>query len=125
MPKSILVVDDAVFMRRLLRELLAGAGYDVYEAVNGPDAIEKYSEMHPDLVTLDIAMPEMTGLEVLAALRAQDERVKAIVISALGSDAALAQAASAGACGYVRKPFEPSAVLDAVRKALLVQHPSS
>ncbi|HHJ99509.1 MAG TPA: response regulator, partial [Actinobacteria bacterium] len=65
MPRSVLVVDDAAFMRMMIRDILSREGYVIYEAVNGRDAVEKYHEVHPDLVTMDITMPGMSGLEAL------------------------------------------------------------
>lgn len=123
MPKSILVVDDSAFARRVLREVLDGAGYQVHEAVNGRDAVEKYAEVSPDLVTMDLAMPGMSGLDALSAIRSLDVSARVLVVSALDGDPAAEDALRAGACEYVRKPFQPAALLDAVRRCLLVVHP--
>ena len=120
MPKTILVVDDAVFMRRLLRDLFADAGYQVHEAVSGRDAIEKYTEVSPDLVTMDLGMPGMSGLDAIERIRADDARARIVVVSAAASDAVVDRAMALGASAYVRKPFQPTTVLDTVRKALLV-----
>jgi two-component system, chemotaxis family, chemotaxis protein CheY len=120
MPKSILIVDDAVLMRRLLRNLFAGAGYDVHEAVSGRDAIEAYAELRPDLVTMDIGMPGMSGLDAIAQIRDGDASARIVVVSAAASDEVADTATSLGAIAYIRKPFQPAALLDAVRKALLV-----
>ncbi len=120
MPKSILVVDDAVFMRRLLRDLLAGAGYRVHEAVSGRDAVEKYAEVRPDLVTMDLGMPGMSGLDAIARIRAEDDQARIVVVSASASDEVVDRAKALGASAFVRKPFQPTTVLDTVRKALLV-----
>lgn len=120
MPKSILIVDDAVFVRRLLRDMFADAGYQVHEAVSGRDAIEKYEEVQPDLVTMDIGMPGMSGLEAIESIRAVDEGARIIVVSATASDDVVDRAMALGASAFVRKPFQPAKVLDTVRKALLV-----
>ncbi len=120
MPKSILVVDDAVFMRRLLRDVLTSAGYHVHEAVSGRDAVEKYTEVHPDLVTMDLGMPGISGLEAIATIRESDEAARIVVVSAIASDDTVERAMALGACAYVRKPFRPATVVDTVRKALLV-----
>lgn len=120
MPKSILVVDDAVFMRRLLRDVLAKAGYQVHEAVSGSDAVEKYAELHPDLVTMDIGMPGMSGIDAIARIREHDADARIVVVSAAAGDDVIDRAMARGACAYVRKPFQPATVLDSIRKALLV-----
>jgi len=118
-PKSVLVVDDAVLVRRMLRDILGEAGYQVFEAVNGSDAVEKYAELWPDLVTMDLAMPGMSGFQAIDAIRAMDEGARVVVVSALSRDLA----GSLAACAYVQKPFQPAAILDAVRRCLLVAHP--
>ena len=120
MPKSILVVDDAAFMRRLLREILTGAGYRVLEAVSGSDALETYVEARPDLVTMDLGMPGMDGLETIERIRGCDVHARIIVVSAAGSDGVIDATEALGVLGFVRKPFQPATLLDAVRKALLV-----
>lgn len=123
MPKSILVVDDAVFMRRLLRDLLTDAGYQVHEAVNGRDAVEKYFEVHPDLVTMDVGMPGISGLDAIERILADDAGARIVVVSALADEDVIERALALGAVGYVRKPFQPSSLLDSVRKTLLVRPP--
>jgi two-component system chemotaxis response regulator CheY len=119
MPKSILVVDDAAFMRRLIREVLADAGYRVREAVNGRDAVEKYAESRPDLVTMDLIMPTMSGLEAIEKIRSQDEGARIVVVSAASEDI-MERAGSLGVSAVIRKPFQPATLLDSVRRALLV-----
>ena len=119
MPRSVLVVDDAVLVRRLLRDVLDEAGYRVFEAVNGADAVEKYAELRPDLVTMDLAMPGMSGSQAIDAIRAMDADARVVVVSALSRDSADAPTA----CAYIQKPFQPAAVLDAVRRCLLVARP--
>lgn len=120
MPKSILVVDDAAFMRRLLRDVLTAAGYRVLEAVSGRDACEKYAEDRPDLVTMDVGMPDMSGLDAIQLIRAEDEHARIVVVSAAGSDDVVERAMALGAAAFVRKPFQPATVVDIVRKTLLV-----
>lgn len=120
MPKSILVVDDAAFMRRLLRDVLTEAGYQVHEAVSGEDAVEKYIEVRPDLVTMDLGMPGMGGLAAIERIRAADENARVVVVSAVASDEIVDRALALGASAYLRKPFQPAAALDTVRKSLLV-----
>jgi two-component system chemotaxis response regulator CheY len=103
--------------------VLAEAGYEVREAVNVQDAAEKYAELRPDLMTLDVSIPG--GLEFLRGTCACDERARVVVVSALGSQDDVASSSLAGACAYVRKPFEPATIVDVVRKTLLVQPRSS
>jgi two-component system chemotaxis response regulator CheY len=123
-PKSVLVVDDSVLVRRMLRNILDSAGYRVSEAVNGADAVEIYPQLHPDLVTMDLAMPGMGGLEAIAAIKSLDAHARIVVVSALGRESAGFHAERAGACAYVQKPFQPAAILDTVRKCLLAPHAS-
>jgi two-component system chemotaxis response regulator CheY len=123
-PKSILVVDDSVLVRRMLRSILDSAGYRVSEAVNGADAVEIYAQLRPDLVTMDLAMPGMGGLEAIAAIKALDPAARIVVVSALGRTGTGPDAKRAGACAYVQKPFQPAAILDTVRKCLLAPHTS-
>ena len=120
MPMSVLIADDAAFMRRLLRDILTEAGYIVHEAVSGEDAVEKYTEVRPDLVTMDLGMPGLSGLEALEHIRSRDQKARVVVVSAAGSEEMISEALRLGAAAYVRKPFQPATVLDAVRKALLV-----
>jgi two-component system chemotaxis response regulator CheY len=103
MSSTILVVDDAAFMRMMIRDILSKEGYIIQEAVNGRDAVDKYAEMHPDLVTLDITMPEMNGLDALRAIKASDKDVEAL---------------EAGAMDFLVKPFQPTKVLETVKKCL-------
>ena len=118
MPKTILVVDDAAFMRMMIRDILAKEGYAIQEAVNGRDAVQKYAELRPDLVTLDVTMPEMDGLEALAAIRKIDEHARVLMVSAMGQQALIVQALEAGATDFLIKPFQPAKVLETVRKCL-------
>lgn len=118
MPRSILVADDAVFMRRLLRGVLRPAGYVVHEAVGGRDALAAYERLRPDLVVLDLALPDMSGLEVLAALREQDPCARVVVVSAVAAQEGAPEAVRAGATAYLEKPFQPAQLLNKVRSSL-------
>jgi len=118
MSKTILVVDDAAFMRMMIRDILIKDGYVIQEAVNGRDAVEKYQESKPDLVTLDVTMPEMDGIEALAALRAVDPDVRVLMVSAMGQQALIMAALEAGATDFLIKPFQPSKVLETVRRCI-------
>lgn len=116
---GVLVVDDAVFMRRRLREILEGAGYAVVaEGEDGDQLLDLYQAHAPDLVTLDIEMPRVTGLEALRQLRGRHPNARVIMCSSLQSDRVLLEAVAAGARDYVLKPVSPEKLLDAVAKAL-------
>ena len=85
MGKRVLIVDDAVFMRMMLKDILTKNGYEVCgEAENGKKAVEKYGELHPNLVTMDITMPEMDGISALKAIRAEDSAARVVMCSAMG-----------------------------------------
>lgn len=117
MGERILIVDDAMFMRRVLRGILENNGYEVAgEASNGIEAIEKYKELKPDLVTMDITMPDMTGLEAVKAIREIDGSARVIMCSAMGQNAMMTEAIKNGALDYIIKPFKASAVLEALRR---------
>lgn len=118
MAETILVVDDAAFMRMMIRDILAEHGYDIQEAVNGRDAVEKYEEVDPDLVTLDITMPEMGGLEALREIRAKDGGARVLMVSAMGQQKMIVEALELGAMDFLVKPFQPTKVLETVKKCL-------
>jgi len=118
MPKTILVVDDAAFMRMMIRDILAREGYVIQEAVNGRDALEKYRETRPDLVTLDITMPEMDGIEALRAIRGINPAARVLMVSAMGQQKMMVDALECGALDFLVKPFQPTKVLETVKKCL-------
>lgn len=118
MAKTILVVDDAAFMRMMIRDILAKEGYTIHEAVNGRDAIEKYDEVRPDLVTMDITMPEMNGIEALNEIRGMDPKARVLMVSAMGQQKMIVEALEAGAMDFLVKPFQPTKVLETVKKCL-------
>ncbi len=118
MPKTILVVDDAAFMRMMIRDILAREGYVIQEAVNGRDAIEKYRETRPDLVTLDITMPEVDGIEALQTIKQIDPGARVLMVSAMGQQKLIMDALEAGAADFLVKPFQPTKVLQTVKKCL-------
>lgn len=116
---NILVVDDAAFMRMMVKDILTKGGYNVVgEAENGKIAVEKYKELKPDLVTLDITMPEMDGLEALKAIKAEDPGATVIMCSAMGQQAMVIESIQSGAKDFIVKPFQPDRVLEAVKKAI-------
>ncbi|GAB4281424.1 MAG: chemotaxis protein CheY [Coriobacteriia bacterium] len=118
MSSTILVVDDAAFMRMMIRDILSKQGYEIHEAVNGKDAVEKYEQIHPDLVTMDITMPEMSGLDALREIRERDEAARVLMVSAMGQQKMIVEALEAGAMDFLVKPFQPTKVLETVKKCL-------
>ena len=119
MSKTILVVDDAAFMRMMIKDILTKNGYAVVgEADNGLNAIDKYEELKPDLVTMDITMPEMDGITAVKEIRKRNPNARIIMCSAMGQQAMVIDAIQAGARDFVVKPFQPDRVLEAVAKAV-------
>lgn len=117
MAGRILIVDDAMFMRIVLRRILEQGGYEVVgEAANGIEAIEKYKELKPDLVTMDITMPDMTGMAAVKAIKEMDSNAKVIMCSAMGQNAMVVEALKNGALDFIIKPLQASAVLEALRR---------
>lgn len=115
---QILVVDDAQFMRLRLNKILTDAGYDVVEAGNGVEALEQYAQHAPDVVLMDITMPEMDGLTALKELQQRHPGANVIMCSALGQQSVVLEAVKAGAKDFIIKPFDPERVLQAVAKAV-------
>ena len=112
---KIMMVDDAAFMRKVIKDTLSKAGYtDLYEAVDGADAVEKYNEIKPDLVLMDITMPNMDGLEALKAIRAADANANVVMCSAMGQETMVIDAIRSGAKDFIVKPFKPERVLKTV-----------
>ncbi len=119
MAKSVLIVDDAAFMRMMIKDILLKNGYNVVgEADNGSKAIEKYKELSPDLVTMDITMPEMDGIEALKGIKAVNPAATVVMCSAMGQQAMVIEAIQAGAKDFIVKPFQADRVLEAVKKAI-------
>lgn len=119
MGNRVLVVDDAAFMRMMIKDILRKGGYQVVgEAEDGLRAIEKYRELKPDLVTMDITMPEMDGITAVKEIRKIDENAMIIMCSAMGQQAMVIDAIQSGAKDFVVKPFQTDRVLEAIRKVL-------
>ncbi len=119
MAKRILVVDDAAFMRMMVKDILTKGGYEVVgEAENGAVAVQRYEELKPDLVTLDITMPEMDGLEALKKIKEKDASAVVVMCSAMGQQAMVIESIQAGAKDFIVKPFQADRVLEAVKKAI-------
>ncbi len=116
---EILVVDDAAFMRMNLKKMLEDAGHEVVgEAEDGNKAVEKYKELEPDLVTMDITMPDLDGIEALKKIKDINPEARVIMCSAMGQQAMVIEAVEAGASDFVVKPFKQDRVAKAVEKAL-------
>ena len=116
---KILLVDDAAFMRKVIKDTLSKNGYtDLYEAVDGADAVEKFTEINPDLVIMDITMPNMDGLEALKAMRAKNGAANIVMCSAMGQEAMVVEAIRLGAMDFIVKPFKPDRVLKTVTNIL-------
>ena len=112
-----MIVDDAAFMRATLKDVLVKGGYEVVcEAVNGKDAVDKYKIHNPDIVTMDITMPEMDGLEALKHICAADGNAKVIMCSAIGQQQNVLEAIKNGAKDFIVKPFKPERIIDALKK---------
>ncbi|MCI9223241.1 MAG: response regulator [Oscillospiraceae bacterium] len=119
MAKKILLVDDAAFMRKMIKDTLVKNGYtEVFEAVDGADAVEKFGEIGPDLVVMDITMPNMDGLEALKAIRAKDGSANVVMCSAMGQESMVMDAVRSGAKDFIVKPFKPDRVLKTVTSIL-------
>ncbi len=122
----LLIVDDAMFIRRMIADVASEAGWDIAgEAGDGLEAIASYDDLQPDLVTMDLVMPNLGGLEALRSIRARDPQARVIVISALDQRAALLDSISAGAADFVVKPFERDRLLAMFRKLLVQDQPLS
>lgn len=116
---SILIVDDSRTSRKMLREIFEGAGYSIAgEGTNGEEAITVYREQRPDVVTMDITMPVMNGLEALACIKKEDENAKVVMITAAGQKEKMMQAIKEGATDFIAKPFEPEQVLEVIQHVL-------
>lgn len=117
MAKKVLIVDDATFMRIKLRDILEKNGYEVVgEAENGVQAVDRYKELSPDIVTLDITMPEMDGIEALQNIKEHDTDAKVLMCSAMGQQSMVMDAIRAGALDFIVKPFDTERVIKALDK---------
>lgn len=112
---KILLVDDAAFMRMMVKDTLTKAGYtDLYEAADGVQAVETYTEIQPDLVIMDITMPNMDGLEALKAIKGKDPNAVVVMCSAMGQESMVIEAIKSGAKDFIVKPFKPDRILKTV-----------
>ncbi|PNV62197.1 two-component system response regulator [Clostridium sp. chh4-2] len=119
MDKKILVVDDALFMRAMLKKVLNEAGFDqVIEAVDGEEADLVYEKEKPDLVLMDISMPKLNGIEALKRIKKRDPEALVIMCSAVGQEAMIIEAMDAGAYEFIVKPFKPEQIIRSIKAAL-------
>lgn len=119
MDKKIMIVDDAAFMRMMIKNALTGNGYtNLLEAADGEIALETYKAEKPDLVIMDITMPNMDGLQALQAIKALDKGAKIVMCSAMGQEAMVVDAIRFGALDFIVKPFKPDRILQTVAKVL-------
>lgn len=119
MLRTVLICDDAVFMRTMLSDILTQAGFAVVgQAQTGEEAVNKFKELLPDLVTMDIVMPDMGGIEAVRRIVAEYPDAKILMCSAMGQQSLVVEAIQAGARDFVVKPFQPSRVLEAVQRVL-------
>ena len=119
MAKNILICDDAAFMRMMIKDILTKNGYNIVgEAENGAKAVEKYAELKPDLVLMDITMPEMDGIQALKKIKEADANATVIMCSAMGQQAMVIESIQSGAKDFIVKPFQADRVLEAVQKVV-------
>ena len=119
MAKSILICDDAAFMRMMIKDILTKNGYIIAgEAENGIKAVEKYKEVQPDLVLMDITMPELDGIGALKQIKELDPNASVIMCSAMGQQAMVVEAIQSGAKDFIVKPFQADRVLEAVKRVM-------
>lgn len=117
--KRVMVCDDAAFMRMVIKDILVKNGYEIAaEAENGLKAVEQYPDAKPDLVLMDITMPEVDGIEAVRRIKALDPNANVIMCSAMGQQAMVIEAIQAGAKDFIVKPFQADRVLEAVRKVI-------
>lgn len=119
MAKAILLVDDAAFMRMMLKDILVKNGYDVVgEAENGARAVEKFKELKPDLILMDITMPEMDGIQAVKEIKKIDAGASIIMCSAMGQQSMVIEAIQSGAKDFIVKPFQADRIIEAVKKVI-------
>jgi len=113
--RKLMICDDAEFMRMMISQIVTGDGYEVVgEAQTGKEAVETYKQLRPDAVTMDIVMPELTGIEAVRAISEFDADARILMVSAVGQEKLVGEALKAGAGDFVVKPFQPEALLQAL-----------
>lgn len=119
MANGILIVDDATFMRMMIKDVLVKNGFTIAgEAENGLKAVEKYKELSPELVIMDITMPEVDGIQAVKEIKKINPSAKIIMCSAMGQQAMVIEAIQAGAKDFIVKPFQAERIIEAVKKVL-------
>lgn len=119
MNHTVLVCDDAVFMRHLIRDILTQAGYDVVgEAATGVEAVERFRELRPDVVTMEVVLPDMGGIDAVRHILKINPGARIVMCSAMAQQEVVAEALEAGARDFVVKPFQPSRILEAIQLVL-------
>ena len=117
--KRVLIVDDAAFMRMSIRTILEKGGFEVVgEAANGLEGVTKYKELEPDVVTMDITMPEMSGLDALKEIMEYDPKARVVMLSAMGQESLVKTAVVTGARSFIVKPFKEEHVIGTLKKIL-------
>jgi two-component system chemotaxis response regulator CheY len=116
--KLVLVVDDAVVMRMMIKNILSKQGYEVVEAQSGIDAVEKYRTVRPDVVTMDMVMPDMDGISAVRQIIAEDPAAKIVMCTSMGQQQLVVEAVQAGAKSLITKPFQPPKILETIEKVL-------
>lgn len=120
MPKTVLIVDDIAFVRKTLSEILTQAHYQIVgEATDGAEAIQLYNQVRPDVVTMDVVMPNMSGIDATRKILKLDKNAKVVIISAMGQENLVMEAINVGAKDYILKPFSSDEVLKTIERALL------
>ena len=115
--RTVLIVDDSALMRRMMGRILSNNGYEVVgEATNGKIAVSKYEELSPDIVTMDVIMDEMTGIDALRVIMKANKNAKVVMVSSMGQEIIVRDAILAGARGYIIKPYDEKIVLDTLGK---------
>ena len=123
MSKKVLVVDDSYYMRTILKNMISDAGYNVVdEAANGQDAIKMATKEEPDLITLDLILPDNSGLDVLKKIKEAHPDIHIIVVSAVGQESIVQQAVDIGADAYIVKPFDENKVVKTIKEVLSVKN---
>jgi two-component system, chemotaxis family, chemotaxis protein CheY len=116
--KRVLVVDDAVVMRMMIKNILSKEGYEVFEAQSGIDAVEKYRTVKPDIVTMDMVMPDMDGISAVRQIVAEDPAARIVMCTSMGQQQLVVEAVQAGAKSFITKPFQPPKILETIEKVL-------
>jgi len=119
MPIRVLIADDALFMRNMIKDVFGSDEFEVVgEAANGVEAVERYKELKPDITTMDIVMPQKSGIEAVRDIMKLDKEAKIVMCSALGQESLVMEAIEAGAADFIVKPFKPEKVVEVVKKVV-------